>query len=124
MRDDRKRALEEFERWSREIKKGAAALAILATLERGSNYGYEIVKSLEQSGAKFLAFEEGTVYPLLRRLEKKRGLLKSEWNYDDPTKPRKYYTITPAGLEALSLMRRKWFEMFEEMNRILVGDKR
>ena len=118
-----KQAIEEFDRWSKEIKKGAASLAILAVLEHGSSYGYEIVKSLEQSGARFLAFEQGTVYPLLRRLERKRGLLKSTWNYDDPTKPRKYYSITPAGVEALKMMREKWYEMFEEMDRILGGRK-
>lgn len=117
-----KRANEEFERWSKEIKKGAASLAILAVLEDESSYGYEIVKKLEETGAKFLAFEQGTVYPLLRRLAEKRGLLKADWNYDDPQKPRKYYSITQEGREALRLMKSRWFELFEEMATILEGD--
>ncbi len=117
-----KRANEEFERWSKEIKKGAASLAILAVLEDESSYGYEIVKKLEETGAKFLAFEQGTVYPLLRRLAEKRGLLKADWNYDDPRKPRKYYSITQEGRAALRLMKSRWFELFEEMATILEGD--
>ncbi|MGY5874782.1 MAG: PadR family transcriptional regulator [Candidatus Thorarchaeota archaeon] len=117
-----KKANEEFERWSKEVKRGAASLAILAVLEDESSYGYEIVKKLEDKGASFLAFEQGTVYPLLRRLEEKRGLLQAAWNYDDPTKPRKYYSITSEGQEVLKLMKEKWTELSREMERILEGD--
>lgn len=117
-----KKANEEFERWSKEIKKGAASLAILSVLENEKSYGYEIVKTLEERGASFLALEQGTVYPLLRRLADKRGLLKAEWNYDDPQKPKKYYTITTDGKIALRLMKDKWTELFSEMEKILGGD--
>lgn len=116
-----KKALDEFDRWSKEVKRGAASLAILSVLEDESNYGYEIVNALKRKGADFLAFEEGTVYPLLKRLEQ-RGLLKAEWNYDDPAKPRKYYATTSEGKEALYLMKEKWSELGQEMQHILEGD--
>ncbi len=116
-----RKALDEFDRWSKEVKRGAASLAILSVLEGESNYGYEIVNALKRKGADFLAFEEGTVYPLLKRLEQ-RDLLKAEWNYDDPAKPRKYYTTTAEGKEALRLMKEKWNELGREMERILEGD--
>ncbi|MHA2085989.1 MAG: PadR family transcriptional regulator [Candidatus Thorarchaeota archaeon] len=62
-----KKAQEEFDRWSKEVKRGAASLAILAVLGKGSTYGYEVVRNLGEQ-ASFLQLEQGTVYPLLRRL--------------------------------------------------------
>jgi PadR family transcriptional regulator PadR len=111
---------EEFDRWSREVKKGAASLAILAVIERRSSYGYDIVKKLEEWNVSFLAFEQGTVYPLLRRLEK-RKLLQSNWTMDEPDKPKKYYSITNEGRAALQLMTETWAKLSEEMTRIIGG---
>jgi len=111
-------AQEEFERWSTEVKKGAAALAILAVLEEGPAYGYEIVKRLSDK-VTFLQLEQGTVYPLLRRLEKERKLLNSEWDYADPTKPKKYYRLTSEGEKALKMMTETWSVLSSEMKQIL-----
>ena len=116
-----KTVLEEFERWSQEIKRGAASLAILAVLEQESAYGYEIVKQLSEK-VSFLKLEQGTVYPLLRRLADKRGLLLAEWNYDDPTKPKKYYHLTPEGSKALEMMTNTWSVLSKEMTNLLEGD--
>jgi PadR family transcriptional regulator PadR len=116
-----KKVNDEVGRWTTEVKKGAASLAILAVLEDGRSYGYEVVRKLEDSGASFLAFDQGTVYPLLRRLEQ-RGLLKSEWSDEDTVKPRKYYSITQDGLEAFGMMMEKWRNLAREMNQILEGD--
>ena len=108
--------------WSTEIKKGAASMAILAVLSRGSSYGYQIVRDLENMDITFLAFEQGTVYPLLRRLEK-RGLLSSSWEVTDSEKPKKIYSITDQGEKALREMKRKWSELTIEMRKILEGDE-
>jgi len=115
----RKNALEEIERWSKEIKRGAASLAIVAILDEQTAYGYEIVKTLGER-ASFLQLEQGTVYPLLRRLEK-RKLLESEWNYDDPTKPKKYYKLTADGKMALQMMTETWSVLSDELRRLLEG---
>jgi len=115
----RKNALEEIERWSKEIKRGAASLAIVAILDEQTAYGYEIVKTLGEK-ASFLQLEQGTVYPLLRRLEK-RKLLESEWNYDDPTKPKKYYKLTADGKMALQMMTETWSVLSDELRRLLEG---
>jgi len=115
----RKNALEEIERWSKEIKRGAASLAIVAVLDEQTAYGYEIVKTLGER-ASFLQLEQGTVYPLLRRLEK-RKLLESEWNYDDPTKPKKYYKLTADGKMALQMMTETWSVLSDELRRLLEG---
>jgi DNA-binding PadR family transcriptional regulator len=115
----RKNVLEEIERWSKEIKRGAASLAIVAVLDEQTAYGYEIVKTLGEK-ASFLNLEQGTVYPLLRRLEK-RKLLESEWNYDDPTKPKKYYKLTADGKMALQMMTETWSVLSDELRRLLEG---
>jgi len=115
----RKNALEEIERWSKEIKRGAASLAIVAVLDERTAYGYEIVKTLGER-ASFLQLEQGTVYPLLRRLEK-RKLLASEWNYDDPAKPKKYYKLTADGKMALKMMTETWYVLSDELRRLLEG---
>lgn len=119
MEKSRKNVLEEIERWSKEIKRGAASLAIVAVLDEQTAYGYEIVKTLGER-ASFLQLEQGTVYPLLRRLEK-RKLLASEWNYDDPTKPKKYYKLTADGKMALQMMTETWSVLSDELKRLLEG---
>lgn len=120
MEKSRKNALEEIERWSKEIKRGAASLAIVAILDEQTAYGYEIVKTLGER-ASFLQLEQGTVYPLLRRLEK-RKLLVSEWNYDDPKKPKKYYKLTADGKMALQMMTETWSVLSDELKRLIEGD--
>ncbi len=120
MEKSRKNVLEEIERWSKEIKRGAASLAIVAVLDEQTAYGYEIVKTLGEK-ASFLQLEQGTVYPLLRRLEK-RKLLESEWNYDDPTKPKKYYKLTADGKMALQMMTETWSVLSDELKRLIEGD--
>ncbi len=112
-----KNVQEEITRWSKEIKRGAVALAIMALLVRGRAYGYELVKRLDEY-ASFLALEQGTVYPLLRRMEQ-RGLLRAEWDYTDPAKPKKYYQLTDDGIEALRKMCEIWSTMSEGMNKII-----
>ena len=113
-----KKTQDELDRWSKEVKRGAVTLAILALLSKKRAYGYEAVKLLDEK-MSFLALEQGTVYPLLRRLEK-RELLKSEWDYEDPTKPKKYYTVTQEGLMALGAMTQTWSVLSREMREVVM----
>jgi PadR family transcriptional regulator PadR len=112
-----KKTQDELDRWSKEVKRGAVTLAILALLRKRRAYGYEAVKLLDEK-MSFLVLEQGTVYPLLRRLEQ-RGLLKSEWDYEDPTKPKKYYAITDEGSMALSEMSKAWTNLSREIQAVL-----
>jgi len=116
-----KKTQEELDRWSKEVKRGAVTLAILALLSKKKAYGYEAVKLLDEK-MSFLALEQGTVYPLLRRLEK-RELLRSEWDYEDPTKPMKYYTVTDEGLMAMGAMTQTWSILSREMREVLTEVK-
>ena len=76
-----------------ELRRGTVVLACLLAL-RTPGYGYALLKTLGVAG---IPSDGNTIYPLLRRLEE-RGLLESEWNTDE-TRPRKFYTTSPAGTE-------------------------
>ncbi len=82
-----------FERFEAEVKRGMVQVAVMCLLEK-ERYGYDIIRSLKDAG---LGVEEGTLYPILRRLEDEKILL-SRWVTDGP-RPRKYYVITEYGRE-------------------------
>ncbi|MGD1065194.1 MAG: helix-turn-helix transcriptional regulator [Vulcanimicrobiaceae bacterium] len=80
-----------FENLRLELRRGCLALAVLSQL-REERYGYTLRKALEDAG---LAIDEGTLYPLLRRLES-QGLLQSEWREENKRRKR-FYQLSPAG---------------------------
>lgn len=99
-----------------ELRRGIVVLGVLSQLDTPC-YGYSLIQRLGEQG---LDVEEGTLYPLLRRLEK-QGLLESEWEVGE-SHPRKYYRISAAGRAVLLVLRAEWFEMVGRMNHILRGD--
>lgn len=99
-----------------ELRRGALPLAVLAQL-RHEHYGYSLRKELNSRG---LEIDEGTLYPLIRRLEK-QGLLSSEWRYDENRKKR-YYRISPLGEEVLSALEVEWRLLNESIDTILKED--
>ena len=96
-----------------ELRRGALPLAVLAQL-REEHYGYSLRKELNSKG---LGIDEGTLYPLIRRLEK-QGLLSSEWRSDDKRKKR-YYRISPLGEEVFTTLVDEWRGLNESIDRIL-----
>lgn len=98
---------------SLELRRGALVLAVLAQLGE-EQYGYSLKKSLAAGG---LDIEEGTLYPLLRRLES-QGLLKSRWRVED-ARPRRYYKISPHGEKVLRELREEWHELSRALGRLL-----
>ena len=106
--------------WSTEIRRGVIELSIMALLEKKKMYGYEIAKKLRALTNEILAIEEGTLYPLLRRLEKK-GWVEVEWIIAEG-RPRKYYKLTERGKIALEKMKFHWKLLVAEVNKVLEGD--
>lgn len=96
-----------------ELRRGTIVLSVLSRLKE-PQYGYTLVKSLEESGVNV---DTNTLYPLLRRLEKQE-LLVSEWETDG-NKPRKYYRRTPFGDSVYEKLVEQWLEMTECMNKLL-----
>ena len=96
-----------------ELRRGLVQIAALSLL-RERLYGYQLVKVLAAAG---LDTEEGTLYPLLRRLES-QGLLTSEWDTEG-SRPRKYYALSAEGLDALPRLEKLWNEISDSVGRIL-----
>ena len=100
---------EKLDRLLMEVRRGALTLAVLLAL-REPHYGYSLRKSL---AAKGLEMDEGTLYPLLRRLED-QGLLRSQWQQQEGRK-RRFYQIAEGGEVALRQMRAEW----QGLNRVI-----
>jgi PadR family transcriptional regulator PadR len=100
-----------------ELRRGVLVLATLSQLGE-AKYGYSLIRQL---GANGLEIEQGTLYPLLRRLED-QGLLLSEWNVDG-SRPRRYYRLSPAGAEVLGSLTHEWVELIAVMDDLLLQKK-
>jgi DNA-binding PadR family transcriptional regulator len=88
--------------WLSELRRGVLVLAVLTRL-RTPQYGYSLREALAEGG---MAIEQGTLYPLLRRLEA-QDLLVSEWNTEHAP-PRRYYRLSAEGKRALDAMSKVW----------------
>ena len=86
---------------SKKALDGNVETFLLSVLRDGSNYGYGIVEELNRRAPHLVQFGEGTVYPVLHRMEKK-GLIEAEWKTGDTGRRRKYYRPTQTGKTALS----------------------
>ena len=96
-----------------ELRRGTIVLGVLSQLEE-PQYGYSLQQRLADRG---MPIEQGTLYPLLRRLEE-QGLLSEEWKVED-ARPRKYYRLTKPGADALRVLTEQWRELNGVLNALL-----
>jgi PadR family transcriptional regulator PadR len=96
-----------------ELRRGVIVLAALSQL-RTPRYGYELRQALAECG---MAIEEGTLYPLLRRLET-QGVLTSEWRTNEGA-PRRYYVASAEGRRLFKKLAETWQGLNEAMDRLL-----
>jgi len=101
-----------------ELRRGALVLAVLSQL-REVQYGYSLRQALALRG---MPIEEGTLYPLLRRLEG-QGLLASEWRIEDGP-PRRYYRLNDAGEALLVELTATWNALVGTMAGLLEGNEK
>ncbi len=99
-----------------ELRRGVVVLATLSQL-RTPRYGYALRQALAEHG---MPIEEGTLYPLLRRLET-QGVLSSEWKIEDGP-PRRYYALNAEGRKLLTKLTESWQGMNDAMGRLLKED--
>jgi PadR family transcriptional regulator PadR len=99
-----------------ELRGGTFVLAVLSRLEE-EQYGYALSQNLAEKG---MPVDQGTLYPLLRRLEK-QSLLESRWSVEG-SQPRRYYKISKAGREALRILREEWRTLSGAINRLARKD--
>jgi DNA-binding PadR family transcriptional regulator len=99
-----------------ELRRGVLVLAALSQLN-GWQYGYSLRQSLAARG---MEIEEGTLYPLLRRLESQE-LLVSEWRIEDGP-PRRYYKLSPAGRALYGRLVGSWTGLVDTVAGLIADD--
>ena len=85
-----------------ELRRGVIVLAVLSQLHE-EQYGYSLMKCLEE---QHMQIDQGTLYPLLRRLEE-QSLLESDWRVEE-SRPRRYYRLSSFGEKVLEEMAKEW----------------
>jgi PadR family transcriptional regulator PadR len=106
-------ANEALENLRLELRRGCLVLAVLTAL-RSEQYGYTLRKELSEHG---LEIDEGTLYPLLRRLEN-QGLLKSEWR-EEEKRNKRFYRLSPDGKAVLKQLLAEWRTLDGSLENIL-----
>ena len=109
------------ENWQEQLRRGTLELGVLLAIAPGRRYGLEILRHLEFAD---LILTEGTIYPLLARLERE-GLLKADWVEGQGPRPRKYYHLTPAGrvhMERMAVEFRSVAAGIEQMIAAVLGE--
>jgi len=96
-----------------ELRRGVIVLAVLSQLG-SEQYGYSLLRRLADLG---LEVDQGTLYPLLRRLET-QGLLQSVWKLEE-ARPRRYYVISAEGKKVLPRLKKEWQAIVATMEQIL-----
>ncbi len=96
-----------------ELRRGVIVLAALSQLGT-EQYGYSLLKQLADQG---LEVDQGTLYPLLRRLEA-QGLLESVWKLEE-ARPRRYYVVSAEGKKLLPKLKKEWAGIVAVMNKML-----
>src|SRR5271169_4560231 len=104
-----------FENIRLELRRGSLILAVLAQL-RTEQYGYTLRKSLAEHG---MAIDEGTLYPLLRRLES-QGLLVSEWR-EEEKRNKRFYRLSATAEPILRQLLEEWQNINSSLTRIIAG---
>lgn len=106
---------ETFENLRLELRRGCLVMAVLAQL-KSEQYGYTLRRSLAERG---LEVDEGTLYPLLRRLES-QGLLVSEWREEDK-RSKRFYRMSKDGQQLLKQLLEEWKQIGASVNGIVGG---
>ncbi len=106
-------SIEPFENLRLELRRGSLVVAVLAAL-RSEQYGYTLRRTLADHG---MAVDEGTLYPLLRRLET-QGLLTSEWREQDKRNKR-FYRLNTVGAKVLHRLLAEWDQIDASLRAVL-----
>jgi PadR family transcriptional regulator, regulatory protein PadR len=104
---------ESLENGIQELRRGVIVLAVLSRLDQ-EQYGYSLIKGLAEAG---LEVDQGTLYPLLRRLEG-QGLLRSAWRVE-ADRPRRYYVLSDEGRILLPRLKEEWTAIVSMMGKLL-----
>jgi PadR family transcriptional regulator len=99
-----------------QLRRGALEYCVLALLERGERYGFDLVRELAEVDG--MVTTEGTIYPMLARL-RRDGVVETTWRESPAGPPRRYYTLTPSGRQALKQFREEWVRFRDGVDRVV-----
>ncbi len=109
-------------RYERQMKKGVLEILVLKLLERDEKYGYQLISELRDKSGELFSLKEGTLYPILYRLEEE-GLVISRWSMPQGKEiSRKYYQISESGERILRDTVQLWKVFSEKVNLILEAE--
>ena len=97
---------------------GSSALLVLSLLSEKDYYGYEIIRTLEERSDETFLYNEGTLYPILHKMESK-GMVVSYKEKMENGRERKYYQLTEAGRAHLEYKKQEWALFSQQVNSVL-----
>ena len=107
------------EKYERQMKKGVLDMIVLKLLASEAKYGYQIIQEMKERSGEIFLLKDGTLYPILYRLEDD-GLVESRWSgAEGKQMARKYYAITDAGRQALQEIEAVWMRISAGISRIM-----
>ncbi|HEY1677142.1 MAG TPA: PadR family transcriptional regulator [Candidatus Sulfotelmatobacter sp.] len=105
-----------------DIQQGTLALMVLKTLDvMGPLHGYGIARRIEQISGDQLSLNQGTLYPLLLRLEQE-GAISSEWGPSENNRRARFYRLTRAGRKQLQVELQSWQQTADIIARFLTAE--
>ena len=105
---------------SKELLKGSTAIMILKVISEGETYGYRIVQELARRSEEVFRLNEGTLYPILHKLEQDRMV--EAFERETPAgKKRRYYRLTRKGEALLTEKAEEWQTFTSKVNAIVFG---
>lgn len=107
------------EKYERQMKKGVLDMLVLRLLKSEAKYGYQIIQEMKEKSEDTFLLKDGTLYPILYRLEDDK-LVVSKWSEAVGKQvPRKYYEITEAGRNALDEIEGVWKRISDGVSKIM-----
>ena len=101
-----------------ELLQGTLDMLILKALAIGPRHGYGVAERIQQTSGDLLNVEEGSLYPALHRLEKRR-LIRSEWGLSENNRRAKYYELTQDGAKRLESESANWSRLTKAISRVM-----
>jgi PadR family transcriptional regulator PadR len=110
--------MDEIETFNKELKRGTLEMILLRLISERQMYGYELASTLEKRGGSQFRIKEGTLYPILYRLEN-AGFIESRWETLERGVPRKYYQLTKTGTKYLEVRLAEWKEFTTAVSKLM-----
>ena len=107
------------DKYERQMKKGVLDMLVLRLLRSEAKYGYQIIQEMKEKSEETFLLKDGTLYPVLYRLEDD-NLVVSKWSEAEGKQvPRKYYEITEAGKKTLDEIETVWKRISDGISKIM-----